>query len=290
MTTKAKPLRPFLKWAGGKRQLLAEIRNYVPYTYGTYYEPFLGAGAVLFHLQPTTAVVNDLNFELMNTYRVVQTDVESLIDGLAQHQNNPEYFYRLRNLDRSADFSSLSLTSRASRIIYLNKTCYNGLFRVNRKGHFNVPYGNYKNPKIVDPVALRAVHRYLTKNRVTLLNEDFQVALQDAVRNDFVYLDPPYDPVSQTASFTSYSLAGFDRDAQLRLKLVYDELNQRGCKVLLSNSATPFVRELYQDYQIVTISAKRPINSNGSKRGAVEEVLVLNYDPETVSSATGNAP
>lgn len=272
-------LYPFLKWAGGKRQLLAELRRYYPKRLNCYYEPFLGAGAVLFDLQPNRAVVNDINGELINTFRVIANDVEALISDISKHRNEKEYYYQLRNLDRIAQYQELPDIQRASRIIFLNKTCFNGLFRVNSQGHFNVPYGNYKNPKIVDEVVLRATSQYLTANHICITNVDFEEALQNASKGDFVYLDPPYDPVSDTASFTGYSVDGFGRNEQIRLKSVFDDLARRGCRVLLSNSATDFIRDLYRDYRIEMIGATRAINSNASRRGKVDEVLVMNYEP-----------
>jgi len=277
MVAKNKLLRPFLKWAGGKRQLLPEIRRYVPKKFNIYFEPFVGAGAVLFDLQPKRAIVNDMNYELINAYNIIKTDVVSLITDLNKHVNEKEYYYQLRDLDRSDKFSSLSPIERASRIIFLNKTCFNGLFRVNSQGQFNVPFGDYSNPKIVNDIVLLAVHQYLTNNDITILNDDFETAVKQATKNDFIYFDPPYDPVSDTSSFTGYNLDGFNRDNQVRLKQVFDHLSNRGCKVLLSNSATPFVRELYSEYTIVTISANRAINSDAMKRGKVDEILVMNY-------------
>jgi len=277
MATTNNLLHPFLKWAGGKRQLLPEIRQYVPKKVNAYFEPFLGAGAVLFDLQPKRAFVNDINDELINAYRVIKTEVKALIADLAKHKNEKEYYYQLRDVDRLNAFSSFTAIERASRIIFLNKTCFNGLFRVNSQGQFNVPFGDYKNPKIVDDIVLRAVHQYLTNNDITLLNGDFEAAVMQATRDDFVYFDPPYDPVSNTSSFTGYNLDGFNRESQVRLKKVFEDLSKRGCKVLLSNSATPFIRDLYKDYAIVTISANRAINSDSRKRGKVDEVLVMNY-------------
>lgn len=270
-------IQPFLKWAGGKRQLLPAIARHIPKTCGTYYEPFLGAGAVLFFLQPKRAVVNDINTELMNTYVVIRDDIENLIADLKKHKNEKEYYYYMRNLDRQADFHLLSPTLRASRMIYLNKTCYNGLFRVNRKGFFNVPFGRYKNPQIVNEPVLRAVHHYLNTAEITLLNTDFEEAVASARSGDFVYLDPPYDPVSDTSSFTGYSSDGFNKKEQQRLRDVFVELDRRGCMVLLSNSATDFVKKLYRNYRIVTVSASRNINSVASRRGKIDEVLVMNY-------------
>jgi len=272
-------LQPFLKWAGGKRQLVPEIRKYVPLKFKLYFEPFVGAGAVMFDLQPQAALINDANEELVNCYRVIKEDPEGLIEHTRQHQNTKEYFYRLRSLDREPGFKSLSSLERASRIIFLNKTCYNGLFRVNSQGQFNVPFGKYSNPVIVDEIVIRAVSRYFNEARVEVSNEDFEVALSGAGRGDFVYLDPPYDPLSDTSSFTGYNLNSFGRNEQRRLQSVCDDLTNRGCKLLLSNSATDFIRELYSDasrYTIVEVEANRNINSVGTSRGKISELLIFN--------------
>ncbi len=272
-------VQPFLKWAGGKRQLLPEIRKYLPQKYNLYFEPFIGAGAVLLDLQPREALINDVNEELINCYRVIKRDPEALIISARQHQNTETYFYRLRSLDREAAFSRLSKVERASRIIFLNKTCYNGLFRVNSQGQFNVPFGKYINPMIVDEVVIRAVSRYLNEANVALTSDDFQEAVRGAGRGDFVYFDPPYDPVSDTSSFTGYNLNSFDKDEQRRLKTVCDDLTRRQCKVLLSNSATDFIRELYSDvarYTIVEVEAGRNINSVAAGRGKISELLIFN--------------
>lgn len=270
---------PVVKWLGGKRQLLNEINKYVPKNFTTYYEPFLGGGAVLFELQPKKAIINDINSELMNIYQVIKNDVEELITDLKRHQNNKEYFYKLRELDRDKeDFKNLNPIERASRVIYLNKTCYNGLFRVNKSGEFNAPFGNYKNPNIVNEVTLRAVSNYFNKAQVSFTCSDFEDILRNTRKGAFVYLDPPYDPISDTANFTGYDKGGFDRQEQIRLKNACDKLNNKGVKFLLSNSSTDFIRELYQDYRIITIQAKRAINSKGDKRGEIDEVLVMNFE------------
>ena len=275
-------VQPFLKWAGGKRQLLPEIRKRVPRKYKLYFEPFLGAGAVLFELQPKTALINDVNKELVNCYRVIKESPEELINHARTHPVNEKYFYQLRSLDRDPGFSELSSLERASRIIYLNKTCYNGLFRVNSQGQFNVPFGNYSDPVIVDEVVIRAVSKYLNEATVDISSDDFKSALSGAARGDFVYLDPPYDPLSDTSSFTGYNLHSFDRDEQERLKEVCDELDSRGCKVLLSNSATDYIRGLYSDssrYSVIEVDASRNINSVGASRGKISELLISNkYD------------
>ncbi|CEE01693.1 Modification methylase DpnIIA [Caldibacillus thermoamylovorans] len=277
--TKSKVIQPFLKWAGGKRQLLPEIRKYVPKRMGTYYEPFLGGAAVLFDLQPKKAVINDINSELINTYFVIKNNVEDLIEDLKKHENTSDYYYKIRDLDRDKNqFSKLSDVEKASRLIYLNKTCFNGLFRVNSQGQFNVPFGRYKNPNIVNEFVLRAVSHYLNNNEVEILNVDFADAVSCAKKGDFVYFDSPYDPVSDTASFTGYTLDGFNKDEQIRLRDLFVDLDKRGCKVLLSNSATDFIKDLYKDYHIEIVSATRNINSIASKRGKIDEVLVMNYE------------
>jgi DNA adenine methylase len=221
---KINPLvRPFLKWAGGKRQLLPEIVKYVPKMTSkhTYYEPFIGGGALLFELQPPKAVINDSNKELINCYKVIKDSLDELMEELSKdkYSNSETSYYEMRDLDRSTKkYASLSEVEKAARIIYLNKTCYNGLFRVNSQGQFNVPFGRYKNPNFLDDAVLRAVNKYLNSNDITLLNQDFAEAVKDAKRGDFVYFDPPYDPVSETASFTGYDVNGFNRDEQERLK------------------------------------------------------------------------
>ena len=278
---KNKLAAPVVKWVGGKRQLLDEIAPRLPKRITTYCEPFLGGGAVLFSLQPRNAIVNDLNADLMLVYEVIRDDVELLIAALERHENTAEYFYNIRDLDRDKNaYREMSAVERASRIIYLNKTCYNGLFRVNASGEFNSPFGHYKNPNIVNAPVLRAVSKYLTANNIQLLHIDFEEVLQRVPRGGFVYLDPPYDPVSDTASFTGYNRGGFGREEQERLKRCCDELAARGVRFLLSNSATSFIKELYTGYTVEIVHAKRAINSDASKRGAVEEVLIRNYGIE----------
>ncbi|MBS5987363.1 MULTISPECIES: DNA adenine methylase [Clostridium] len=270
---------PVLKWVGGKRQLMGEIEKVLPKTYTTYYEPFIGGGAVLFELQPKKAVINDVNSELINLYNVIKDDVELLIEDLRKHENTSEYFYRIREMDRDRElYEKLSNIEKASRIVYLNKTCFNGLFRVNKSGEFNSPFGKYKNPNIVDEVTLRAVSKYFNKADIKILNSDFEQSLKGIRKGSFVYLDPPYDPVSSSANFTGYDKGGFNRDEQIRLKKLCDKLDKKGVKFLLSNSATDFIKDLYKDYNIKVVKAKRAINSNGNARGEVDEVLVRNYE------------
>ena len=272
-------VQPFLKWAGGKRRLIPKIREYIPSKYDLYFEPFVGAGAVLFDLQPQTALINDVNEELINCYEVIKRSPEELIAHARRHPNTKKHFYELRSLDRGPRFGALSPLERASRVIFLNKTCYNGLFRVNSRGQFNVPFSKYSNPRIVDDVAIRAVSRYLNEAKIEISSSDFAEMLGGAGSGDFVYLDPPYDPISDTSSFTGYNLPSFDRDEQTRLKSVCDDLTRRGCKLLLSNSATEFIRDLYSNkarYTIVEVKASRNINSVGTSRGKIKELLIFN--------------
>lgn len=269
-------LHPFLKWAGGKRQLLNELKANLPGTFNRYFEPFLGAGALLFELQPHNARISDINGELINCYQVIKDDPQGLLAEISKHEHTEAHFYEVRNLDRLPDFKSLPPAVRAARTIYLNKTCFNGLYRVNSKGHFNVPFGRYRNPTILDEGLLESLHSFLTTHEISIYNEDFQAACSFAGAGDFIYFDPPYDPVSSSSSFTGYNFK-FDRDEHERLKYTFVEMDKRGCKVLLSNSATDFVKELYAEYHIVEVQAARVINSVASKRGKVREFLIRNY-------------
>ncbi|MGP5121135.1 DNA adenine methylase [Psychrobacter alimentarius] len=275
---KNKLVMPFLKWVGGKRQLISDIEPLIPSKISTYYEPFIGGGAVLLNQQPKKAVINDYNAELINVYEVVRDNVDELIEDLAMHENESEYFYKIRLQDREEGFDKLSALKRASRVIYLNKTCFNGLYRVNSSGEFNTPFGRYKSPNIVNEPVLRAVSKYLQNNDIQLLSGDFEDALKGARKGAFVYLDPPYDPLSKSSNFTGYVEGGFGSDQQERLRDVCIKLHQKGVNFLLSNSATPFIKGLYKDFEIIEVGAKRHINSVASKRGEVTEVLVRNYE------------
>ena len=272
--------QPFLKWAGGKRQLLPIIKEFQPTKYTQYYEPFVGAGAVLFFMQPKKSTINDTNSELINCYRVIKDHPEELLAQIQHHkqQNSQEYYYKLREQDRKDNFKNLSSVQRAARIIYLNKTCFNGLFRVNSRGQFNVPYGKYSNPVIADPAVIRAVSEYLNRANVRIKCGDFEKSVATARKGAFIYFDPPYHPLSDTSSFTGYSINGFGEEEQIRLKQVCDKLSDRGCQVLASNSASPFIKELYDDsrYEIIDVLATRAINAVGSKRGKINELLIYN--------------
>jgi len=273
-----KLVMPFVKWVGGKRQLLVEIKQHIPNQFSKYYEPFIGGGAVLFHLQPKNAIINDSNKELVNLYKVIKESSEELIEDLKTHENEEKYFYNIRGVDREKEkYSELNNIQRASRIIFLNKTCYNGLFRVNSSGEFNSPFGRYKNPNIINEITIKAVANYLNNNKIQILNTDYEKSLLKIKKEAFVYFDPPYDPISDSSNFTGYTKKGFDKTEQERLKKVCDKLNDKGVKFLLSNSSTEFIRGLYKKYNILSIKAKRIINSKGSGRGEITEVLVKNY-------------
>lgn len=276
---KNKLVAPVLKWVGGKRQLLDILAPLLPQRITTYCEPFVGGGALLFRLQPSCAYINDINPELIRVYTVIKNDVEALITALQEYRNEAEFFYSVRDWDRDRDkYESLSEIDKAARILYLNKTCYNGLFRVNSSGEFNSPFGNYRNPNIVNAPTLRAVSSYLNTATISLSSTDYSYVLERLPRGTFVYLDPPYDPVSDTSSFTGYSKGGFSRDDQIRLRECCDALNARGLKFMLSNSSTDFIREQYAAYSIITVQAKRAINSDSTKRGEIDEVVVRNYE------------
>lgn len=270
---------PIVKWVGGKRQLLQDLTPLFPKEITAYCEPFLGGGAVLFKLQPEVAYINDINSDLMEVYEVIRDNVEELIEALSEHPNEKEHFYQVRDWDRNKEqYRQLSKVQKAARIIYLNKTCYNGLFRVNNSGEFNTPFGNYKKPNIVNGPVLTAVSQYFRQAQISFSSTDYAKVLSGIPSDTFVYLDPPYDPVSVTANFTGYAKGGFDRDEQIRLRECCDDLDRRGIKFMLSNSATEFIRDQYKDYQITTVKAKRAINSKASRRGQVDEVVVRNYE------------
>lgn len=271
---------PFLKWAGGKRQLMPEIREMLPdgVTTHPYYEPFIGGGALFFELLPKRAVINDYNEELINVYTVIRDNPSELIEDLKRHKNTAEYFYKIRAIDRQPLFKNLTKIERASRIIYLNKTCYNGLYRVNNAGEFNSPFGRYKNPNIVNEPVIKAVSKYLNSSQIQISSCDYALILKDIPTDSFVYLDPPYHPISESSSFTGYVQGGWDEGDQLRLRDVCNRLRDNGIKFLLSNSASDFIREIYSDYNIHIVQAKRSVNSNPSRRGQVDEFLIRNYE------------
>ncbi len=276
---KTETAAPFLKWAGGKRQLITTIIKHFPKNIEryNYIEPFIGGGAVLFHLQPKKAIINDFNEELTNVYTVIKNNLTELIADLKKHKNEPGYFYKIRSLDRTEAYKKLTPVQRASRIIYLNKTCFNGLYRVNKAGEFNVPYGRYKNPNIINEPVLKAVSKFLNSSNIKIKSGDYSDILKQVDKKCFVYLDPPYHPVSKSSSFTSYIRGGWSSNDQVILKKACDELNRKGVKFLLSNSADKFIKDLYKGYNITVVKASRAINANAAGRGEVDEVLIKNY-------------
>lgn len=266
---------PIVKWVGGKRQLMFELLKNMPKSYNRYFEPFIGGGALFFELQPDNAYISDMNEELINLYSVVRDSVDELIEDLSKHEVSKEYFLEIRNIDRTEEYSELSNIERASRFIYLNRTCFNGMYRVNSKGEFNVPFGHYKNPRIVDEKNLINCSNLL--QRTEIRHSDFSEILTKVQEGDFVYFDPPYVPLNETSSFTSYTKDGFDIDMQFKLRDVCDELDSMGVKFMLSNSDTKLVNELYANYEIKKVFAFRQINANADGRGKITEVLVRNY-------------
>ena len=274
MLTEAKP---FVKWAGGKRQLLNELTKGLP-TFRNYHEPFIGGGALFFRLEAENrlkqAFLSDFNEELINTYRVIKSDVFGLMSELATpaYANNSLAFYKIRASNPD------SKVKRAARFIYLNKTAFNGLYRVNSKGGFNVPFGKYANPNILDGENLMLVHRALQKDE--LYCGDFTVVLKNARKGDLVYFDPPYAPISKTANFTSYTKKNFVENDQERLLNVFKELDTRGCFVMLSNSYSDYTSDLYAEFEPETVFASRAINCKGDRRGKIKELIVRNWEPK----------
>ena len=263
-------LAPILKWVGGKRQLLNEINPLLPKRITTYVEPFVGGGAVLFSLQPKKAIINDFNKDLINVYNIVRDNPQELLDILKEHdkKNSEDYYYEIRALDRSENYKNMSDLEKAARIIYLNKPCYNGLFRVNQAGQFNSPYGKYKTPNIVNEPVILAMSNYFNDNNIKIMEGDYREALKNLRKGAFVYFDPPYMPISSSSSFTGYTENGFNEKDQEELKIECDKLNDRGINFMLSN---------YKDNEITLVKARRSINSKGNKRGEINEVLVRNY-------------
>ncbi len=290
--------RPILKWAGGKGQLLDRLQPLFPPKFNRYIEPFAGAGAVFFRLynlgliganprlRTVPAILNDFNGELMTVYQVVRDHLDELITELARHQahvNDPDYYYYIRNLDREPDFMHWPAPMRAARTIFLNKTGYNGLYRVNQSGYFNVPFGRYQHPTVLDHAGLKAAHQAL--QRVDLMCCDFAQPLRLARKGDFVYIDPPYQPLSRTANFTAYTSRGFGWSEQERLAKWLARIARRGCYVLINNVDTPQVRELYRSafgergvlIRLQAFETARNINSAPDARGGGQELTAWNY-------------
>lgn len=274
-------IQPFVKWAGGKRQLMDKLIEFMPKKYGRYYEPFVGGGALLLELTPPKATINDFNKELISVYRCLRDEelFQQFYAFCKEHEEKhcDEYYYTIRNLDRNKEiYSAMTIAERAARCVYLNKACFNGLYRVNGKGQFNVPSGKKDKVRCFDEKNIWSLHKYFSESKLTILNGDFAEAVKDAKAGDFVYFDPPYDVVGEQ-SFTSYTSNGFGRDEQIRLWNLICELTEKGVLVMTSNANTTFIQELYKEFTIHIVPAKRMINSNAAGRGDVEEVIVTNY-------------
>lgn len=272
--------KPFVKWAGGKRQIIDKLKEFAPSEFETYYEPFVGGGALLFELSPKNAVINDCNSELMNVYECIKDEnrFNKMCIELNHYEakHSEEFYYEIRGKDRDkSKFKKMADYKRAARTIYLNKACFNGLYRVNSKNEFNVPFNKKSIINTYDGQNLGIIHSYFNFNDVKLLSCDFEDAVNDAKKGDFIYFDPPYD--SDTEIFTNYTEDGFGKEEQIRLSDVFKKLTDKGCYVMLSNHNTKLINELYKDFNIHIIEAKRNINSNGKKRGKVEEVIITNY-------------
>lgn len=275
--------KPFVKWAGGKRSIIDKLLSLSPVEYNTYYEPFVGGGAMLYELQPKKAIINDYNTELMNVYECIkdETKFANMCSELNKHETNhsEEYYYQIRDLDKDKKkFNKLADYKRAARTIYLNKACFNGLYRVNSKNEFNVPSGKKNKVNTYDGPNLGIIHCLLNFCDIKLLSTDFEEAVKSAKKGDFVYFDPPYD--SDTSTFNSYTENGFGKEEQKRLSEVFKDLDKRGCYVMLSNYNTSLIKELYKGFNFNYVSAPRNIGASAKNRGKVEEVIITNYKNE----------
>lgn len=274
-------IKPFVKWAGGKTQILDELKELMPKKFNTYYEPFLGGGAFFLNLAPNKAVVSDYNEELISAFLCFKdtNNYILMIEEIIKHEknHNEDYYYKVREMDRDVNYKNLPIYIKAARLIYLNKACFNGLYRVNSKGYFNVPSGKKEVVKAYNQSLFDDLHEYLSNPDITILDGDFEVAIESAKKGDFVYFDPPYDTFEDKDSFTTYTKDSFGKEEQKRLSEVFKKLDKKGVFVMLSNHNTKYIRELYKGFNIKIIEAKRIINSKGNKRGKVEEVVITNY-------------
>lgn len=269
-------LNPLIQWVGGKRRLVPELLRYMPENFNMYYEPFVGGGALWLAVQPQRAVINDLNAELINLYQTTRDFPRELIDQInfyIQH-NSKEFYLAIRGLDREERWQTMDDITKAARFVYLITCGFNGLYRVNRKGQVNTPYGR---PQQFDCENLIAVSQFLNTSQVTFTQNDFTDAVASAKSGDFVYLDPPYQPVSKTASFTGYTKQQFDFDDQIRVRDLFFDLQKRGVKVMLSNSDTPEIRELYAEANIHQVELQRLISAKAATRKKVNELVITNY-------------
>lgn len=274
-------LTPFVKWAGGKRKLLTELHRYQPKQFNKYYEPFIGGGAYLLSLQPKNAKISDLNEELIKTWNSIKNSPEELLTILNKHQieNSKDYYLHIRNADRDGRLYLMTDVERAARFIYLNKAGFNGLWRVNKKGQNNVPFANPKSLKLINYELIVEISKYLNQNKIEIYHQDYIDSVEEADLNDFVYFDPPYIPINKTSSFTSYTSNGFNLEEQIKLKNLAIRLAKKGVYVMLSNSSSPLVYELYNDelFNIYEVITNRVINSNTDKRGKIKELIITTY-------------
>lgn len=274
-------MSPVVKWAGGKRQILEKLKANLPEKFNNYFEPFIGGGALLFDLAPKNATINDVNQELLAIYTCLKDDelYRLMLEELDKHEkcHSEEYYYQVREWDRDPRFELEPLWKRAARAIYLNKSCFNGLYRVNAKGYFNVPSAKKEHVVTYSKANMEEIHEYFKDDNVTILSGDFVEATRNAHEGDFVYFDPPYDSWEDKESFTAYSKFDFNKDDQRRLADCFKDLTNRGVKCMLSNHNTAYINELYNGFNIQIIKAKRMINANAAGRGAVEEVIITNY-------------
>lgn len=266
-------LQPFTKRTGGKRQLIPTIKKLMPVKYNRYFESFIGGGALFFELCPENAYINDFNEELINSYKVIKDNPLELISLLEEHKNNnsKDYYLDIRATDRDGRLERMSNVERAARILYMLRVNFNDLYRVNSKNQFNVPYGKYKNSKIVNPDLINFISNYLNNNNIHILNGDFEKVLEDVCEGEVVYFDPPYIPISATSAFTSYTLEGFTYEDQVRLRDTFKMLDERGAYLMLYNSSSPLVEELYADFNIYFVEANRMNGAKLSSRGTIEK-------------------
>ena len=273
-----KNAKPIVKWVWWKRQLLKQFEDLFPKDFNNYFEPFLGGWAVFFHLQREKSFLSDVNEELINLYNVVKNNPKELISWLKKQKISKEKFLEIRSWDRQKDWKKIfSEIERAWRFIYLNRTCFNWLYRVNSKWEFNVPFWKYKNPDIVQKENILQASKLLNKTKAEIKLQSFEKVIDKAESWDFVYFDPPYDVLTESANFTSYNESGFGQDMQKKLRNTFLELDKKWVKVMLSNHNTPFIRELYKWFRFEIVKAKRNVNSKGNLRGEVEEIVILNY-------------
>ncbi len=273
--TRSKYPQPFVKWAGGKSQLIPRISNYIPHHFDRYFEPFLGGGALFFHLRPERSIVSDANVELINAYKVIRDRLDSLIEALGTLQRK-QVSQSLYEFYRRLNPEKLSPVDRAVRFIFLNKTCFNGLYRVNSQGRFNVPFGKYSRmPTLFESTNLVQVRKLMM--RADVMCAGYEIALDRVHNGDFAYIDPPYSPEPGSSNFTSYTKESFSEIDQKRLATKFKELDRRGCLLMLSNSDTPLVNDLYSKYYKHKVRADRMINCVGSERTGYHELLITNF-------------